>query len=246
AIDAACRERYGDLEARLGNLLDFLRVAPVTIEASNPFADERLKVAVNDYRLVWMIFSALYRWDLVEKLPHTIMRAERGGFDELEPLVELYLEWVLDETYRDAMSLSVDCHDRRPGITRKQYLAEVHRYPRVRRYVEHDWELDMCRFWPIGRAGAEAREPVGSTLPALFMAGEYDPVTPAGWTVEAARRFPRGHVFVFPGIGHGAIESDACASEVAAVFLADPSVAPEADCLSVLIAPDFIDSSEAE
>jgi hypothetical protein len=89
-------------------------------------------------------------------------------------------------------------------------------------HVEFGWELAAQH---LGQAEREARE--------------YDPVTPPDWGRLAAETLDNSFFYELPGIGHGAMCSNKCGLELSLQFLADPTAAPDASCVSDLPGPDF-------
>ena len=51
---------------------------------------------------------------------------------------------------------------------------------------------------------------------------------------SAARSLSRAHLFVFPAIGHGVVDSHVCAGELVNRFLDDPDRPQPPDCLGQL------------
>ncbi|RKZ93666.1 MAG: hypothetical protein DRR19_00480 [Candidatus Parabeggiatoa sp. nov. 1] len=240
AADEDCNSAFPNLEASFFTLLAQLRKAPIELMVSAPDSEKKLKVVINDHRFINMIFQALYRWDFIASLPVAIESAQRGNYEPLMPIVEDFVTWLLDTNFSDAVYMSVECYDGFPETTRNEFMAQVARFPRVREFVEKQWDYKFCRIWQVGRANDAFREPVSSDIPALFLAGKYDPVTPPVWAKKAAAHFSRGHVFVFPGIGHGAVDSDTCAPQLVREFLQNPLLKPQHECLSWLSTPDFV------
>ena len=51
---------------------------------------------------------------------------------------------------------------------------------------------------------------------------------------SAAAHLSRGHLFVFPAVGHGVLDSHVCAAELVRSFLADPASVRPPECLDRL------------
>ena len=78
-----------------------------------------------------------------------------------------------------------------------------------------------------------------SDAPTLLLAGDFDPTTPPEFARVAAKTLARSHLFVIPSIGHSAIDSHQCASELVAAFLANPEIRPAIGCPDPDETPDF-------
>ncbi len=235
--DEQCHTSFENLELSFQNVLMQLRQAPVEVMVSAP---KSLKVVINDYRFVEMVWQALYRWDFIRILPAAIESAQRGVYKPFLPIVEDYVTWLLDANFSYPVHLSVECHDSFPETTKGEFMAQVARFPRVKAFVKKYWDYNPCKIWRVGYANPAFHQPVSSDIPTLFLAGNYDPVTPPIWAKNAAKNFSQGQVFVFPGIGHGVVNSDYCASKLVQGFLRNPEQKAFEECLSLLTDSKFV------
>ncbi len=88
-----------------------------------------------------------------------------------------------------------------------------------------------CEAFGWGSAPPEANEPVVSDIPALVMAGHYDPVTPVSWAEQAAANLENSHLVVHPDDAHG-VSPGECGMSIVNAFLAAPQEAPDASCFT--------------
>jgi pimeloyl-ACP methyl ester carboxylesterase len=65
------------------------------------------------------------------------------------------------------------------------------------------WLLSACAIWPHGARPPGFSEPLRSAVPALVLAGEHDPVTPARYGRQVAGALPRARLLQLTGQGHG-------------------------------------------
>ncbi|HAI68534.1 MAG TPA: hypothetical protein DCM38_03750 [Gammaproteobacteria bacterium] len=238
--DEECHSSFPNLELSFQKLLKQLHQAPIELMISRPDSEQPLNVIINDYRFIDIVFQALYRWDFIAILPIAIESAQRGDYKPLTPLIEDYVAWLVDTDFNEAVFFSVECHDSFPETTQESFIAQVARFPRIKAYVENAWNYNLCHIWKVNYASPNFRKPVTSRIPTLLLSGEYDPVTPQIWAKNAAKHLEHGHFFLFPGIGHGVIDSDSCASELALSFLKQPQKKPYHDCLSELSGSEFV------
>jgi pimeloyl-ACP methyl ester carboxylesterase len=99
--------------------------------------------------------------------------------------------------------------------------------------------MAICELWGAGRARGLEAQPVRSDIPALVLAGGYDPITPPRWGRQAAEHLQNSFFFEFPGMGHGVFFADPCPEDIALAFLDDPHAAPDGSCLERLGGPEF-------
>jgi len=85
-----------------------------------------------------------------------------------------------------------------------------------------------------------AAAPVVSDVPALILAGEYDPLTPPRYGGIAGRTLQRSLRLTFPGIGHGVQRTAPCAHAIMVAFLAAPGQPPDASCIADMRSPAWV------
>jgi hypothetical protein len=93
--------------------------------------------------------------------------------------------------------------------------------------------VETCRLWNVRPAEHREREAVSSSVPALLLAGSYDPVTPPAYAQSAGSHLPNSQLFVFPAMGHQLTANtvSTCPQTVVLQFLDNPRQRPEAVCL---------------
>lgn len=234
-----CSKKMPALQQDLTRLIQRLDDKPHTFQVKPSAGEASIPVVINGYRLAWMLYMAMYHWDIIEDMPDTIGKALRVGPQKLKPIVVKYTRWTLDKTFSPAAYYSVECHDREVPVSEQMYADEVEKYPYVKPYVALQWKYDVCRFWDSGRAPKAFFAATHSTIPTLILNGELDPVTPWYWADKVAKTLPNSFFFKIPGVGHGAVDSDECAAKLAAKFLHDPAVRPALDCEKRWGRPDF-------
>jgi len=226
-----CNYRPERLRADLENAFAYLSERPLRLEMRDPDSGLPLPVVLDADDLAWLIFESQYVWSNLRLLPGAVSSLARGKVSsELRSMLQESLDLMLDESLSDAVATSVDCADNGP-FSRQRFLRQLHDYPLVASIRRFDWDFGACRDWPAGDIGHAFRQPVISDIPTLLLAGEFDPVTPPHWAYEAARGLRNSHVFTFPGIGHGVLDSDSCGLDVVQAFMADPDSPQAPACL---------------
>ena len=230
--DEQCNRQWPKLEETVMSLLTQLENKPVTLTVKHPTdATKTLEVLVNDHRLLAILFNALYDWRVIGDLPGTLGEAHAGDYERLEKLVYAYVEMLLDDQFEDMTFLAVECVDQSALVTRDDYIQAVQRFPLLEKYTRSIWDFALCADWPV-HATAKMKTSIPSEIPALLLSGEYDPVTPVEWAERVEAKFNNSRWYVFPGIGHGVLASDACAIDVMMAFIHDPLNRTEAECLN--------------
>jgi pimeloyl-ACP methyl ester carboxylesterase len=89
--------------------------------------------------------------------------------------------------------LAVECHESAPFNGPEALERARGSYPDVLEHVglTTPYYLASCDAWHAHRAAPAQAEPVQSDVPALIVAGEFDPVTPRRYGALAAAGLPR-------------------------------------------------------
>jgi pimeloyl-ACP methyl ester carboxylesterase len=229
-----CSETPAQLRERLERAFEHVERASIKLSVRDPETGRDIAVVYDHEDLAWLLFEALYQWDAIPALPESIRALTEGRLDvHLRSLIQDSVENLLDDTVSDAVASSVDCHDA-GSVDLRDAERQLQLYPRAGQIKRLDWQYHACRYWDSGEAPDEFRTPVVSDVPTLLLAGEFDPVTPPEWAELAGRHLAKGHVFVFPAVGHGVLDSHVCAADLVRDFLADPAGAVAPKCLGHL------------
>jgi pimeloyl-ACP methyl ester carboxylesterase len=137
----------------------------------------------------------------------------------------------------EAMGFAVVCADMIPRVPETIRTAAASISPRWQKYstLEDDvlFQSNACDQAGI-RIQEKPRQDFSTLVPALVLAGEYDPITSTILVKPAVKAFRRGYYFEFPGQGHSVIGTSECARAAMGDFLDTPTRQPETACLSAL------------
>ncbi len=237
AANPHCNTTYPHLQTVFYRLVTDLNSKPITFQAIDPQTGNRSSVRFTGDDLVNWLFSALYDTALIPQLPGVIFQIRHQDYTQLAflygsvgfPLsVGMYasVECGEDMAYttpqRLQASVQVLAPELRPGM-----LASLQRAYRV------------CQFWSVKPVPAVQKEPVTSSIPTLIMEGEYDPVTPPSNGMKASQTLSRSFFFLFPGVTHGVKTTNPCPGNIEHAFLDNPTVRPDASCISSMPEPIF-------
>ncbi|MGF1536866.1 MAG: alpha/beta hydrolase [Elainellaceae cyanobacterium] len=162
--------------------------------------------------------------------------------DEIRSIFEIISDLNNADT-TEGMHYSVECHEefRFNNRDRAQAIYNALRFPLL---GEAGWTVTnqataVCDVWPSGAARPIENAVVMSDIPTLIMSGVYDSQTPPSWNRLAAEGLTNSYFVSFPNTGHGVIGYSQCAEDIAAAFLENPAIAPEASCTEDL-RPEFV------
>ncbi len=242
AASQGCAAAYPDLEGRFYALVERLNAEPVTVRVRDP-RGASVSMRVDGARLIEVVFRMLYVSAELPRLPQMIAGTAAGDYRELARMQASRL--ARSQGVSEAMYYAVECQEDMALINLDQARAAVATYPRLQSYYAATPELNpagfaLCAAWRPGPPDPAVAAPVVSDVPALLLAGEYDPITAPAWADAAAATLSRGEVYHFPGTGHAVITRGACPHRMIAAFLSNLSAAPVAQCAAALGPPAFV------
>jgi pimeloyl-ACP methyl ester carboxylesterase len=237
----SCASMYPVLRKTLTDAVNQLNETPHYSPVTLPDGAVQ-DVYVTGDRLLVGLHQALYRADLIPLLPAFIGNTAAGDMSLLDAFVPQLLQtggydWGLyaatlcaeEVPFYDAELISEARQQLNPLFSDPLYYFFTH----VR--------IKMCDFWQVATRSDIEIEPVISDLPALVLSGEYDPITPPSDGEKAASNLSNSHYFLFNGLGHGVLRSNAaepgelsCAQQIVTNFLDNPKSAVDGSCAAEL------------
>jgi pimeloyl-ACP methyl ester carboxylesterase len=223
AAAATCAADQDDLDA----VIDELNAAPLPLDDGELTGDG----------LVDAIFGALYAPEALERVPAAIAAAAAGdaeaALDLLDGAVAVGGRIWADED-ADGLFYSVTCREDVPvsDLEAALALADALR-PTLAEALLLDVErtFAICETWDSGQADPSEAEPVRSEVPALVLAGAYDPITPAAWGRTVANSLSRATYVEDPDLGHALLAGGDCPVGIIAAFLDDPTGPVDTACV---------------
>lgn len=174
------------------------------------------KVRIGGDELLDAIYSFLYDPDSIPYLPLFIRAVASGDISHLA----MFAEDLLYDDLSDGLYYALQGQDEAP-------FSMVSADP-APGYDPLRLEREMALAFGSGRADRVANAPLESDIPALVLAGGFDPITPAEGSRRAAERLSKGTFLLFPGLGH-AVSMSSGPESIVAAFFEDPSGKPGAE-----------------
>jgi uncharacterized protein (DUF885 family)/pimeloyl-ACP methyl ester carboxylesterase len=233
AADLDCNQKYPDLEATFYQTVDDLNANPASIQLSQG------TVLVDGGLFMDAVYLNFYSTDAIPRLPSWIQAASQGDLLGLKST----FEGILSDTgtaIAIGFEWSLQCNEEVPFESYelgRELAAGLP--PQIADYFDSYFEFTLCESWQAGQADPVENTAVVSDLPALILAGQFDPVTPPEWSQLAAETLSNHFYYEFPGQGHGIMRSDPCGLKIGLQFLEDPTREPDASCLDELTGPEF-------
>lgn len=168
------------------------------------------------------------------RLPGLLHQAAQGRFAPLLTAMQ-----VPPDSAGNGLLLSVTCHEDTAHIGEDDLVP-------LRDTVFGDYrarqQMAACREWP-GSAVTRNRSIVISDVPALFMAGEMDHVTPVQWARDVASGLVNARVVVVPHLGHfpdGLSHMECYDRVIYDFFEAGTAANLDLSCIATMQPPPFV------
>jgi pimeloyl-ACP methyl ester carboxylesterase len=224
-----CKENYGDQRQKIWATVAMLRDKPMKFMVEKKtYGIEQM--VVDDDMFLSILFDSQYESGALYELPRVIHAFFDNDLYYLQPYIEDYLTYLLDDSISEVVFWMIECKDN-PPLSESEELALYSKYPKIRSYLNEKY--DSCDIWlnnkkPKGLQVATNQ----SDIPVMVFGGEDDPVTPADWSEDLLKRFQKDkmQMFRFLNISHSVMDSKRCGIELFSQFIHDPLTRPMADC----------------
>lgn len=245
AADPGCSSAYPDLERKFYDLVRQFNNKPLEFELTLPQGTTQFTFEVSGETLIaFMDGSAFYgpAYPAFETayLPLLIDKLSSGNSDLLYPWVKNYVGRWGDDAFAWGLYFAVNCQDDAASTNSAMLKTQNAAFPELDGYSRHREELKICSAWGLDPSPPLASEPVASDIPALVLAGRYDPITPLEWSRTALTNLSNSAIVEFPASGHSVNTDNPCAQQITAAFLDDPGKKPDLSCLETAPHPRFV------
>ena len=240
AAQSYCAYKYPRLEESFLAITGRLREQPLDYAVIGRDREPPLYVRIDAGLFIDILFFGLYWWADIERIPRLIDEFAKGETTTFNGFAATYFVDDDFESTAHGMNTAIGCNDDAAFIKRDKLAPQYALYPLISDWIDDaDTYFDTCDGWPLNEPDPWEKSELVSDVPTLLLAGAFDPTTPPDNARFAAKTLSRSHLFVIPSIGHGAIDSHECASELVAAFLADPETRPDIGCPDPDELPNF-------
>lgn len=248
AADEACNAAYPDLEQVFYDTVRALNAENARFNATDPLSGRAYAVAVSGDNLIDLTFQFLYDTEVIPLLPRLIYDLSQGKTDLLALLVGSLI--ASQPAVSDGMHYALQCAEEIPFNSPQAMRAAAGRFPELASYFDEAalrLPFDTCREMGVAAsADPSVNQAVVSDVPALVLAGEFDPVTPPEFGELAAGDLSNSFFYEFPGAGHGVSLALPCARQMTIAFFKNPQQAPSNACMGALEAISFVTPPPSE
>lgn len=238
AADAECGMAYPELESHFYEVIERLNGSPIAVQVSHPITNELVMLRLTGDDLILGVFNALYQRNTIRFLPFIIEELYHGNIDVIQPVAQEGFKNIFSRA--QGMYYSAECREEFPFNDPVKQKEIASQFPALANFMPSISEPSICGLWGAGVADVSDNQPVISDIPALVLAGEYDPVTSPVFTQAAAKNLSGSYFYQLPYFGHAVQDQSNCANQLAADFIRDPRSEPDTTCLQNLSRLDFV------
>jgi pimeloyl-ACP methyl ester carboxylesterase len=236
--DEECNVAYPNIKNRFFRYLLEKTEDPLKVEIENPKNGESEVFYLRGADLI-TVFTSATTGD-VPSIPYEINRLLNNDLTS----VKEQLSYLLREPGEGAgigMRLSVWCAEENPFNSFEKIESETNKYPEVRGLSPAVFDKEVCEIWGVKRVNEIENQAVKSSVPVLFISGEYDNETPVKWVNSMMLNFTSGFHLVFKGWKHTPTTnwSDQCGMIAANDFFNNPAVKLNPACFEGITRPVF-------
>lgn len=238
-LNEACRAAFPALQTGFGQRMAWLNLAPHDLALPAGFGWDDASYVLDGRRVAELLFVGLYSAEMVPAVPATVFGLHFGHYEPLGYLAAGQLTVFADDMQSELAMASTQCRAAPRGDALARLRDQEGRHPNYAALWTAPYLEAVCADWGSAPAQSAETEPVHSDVPALVLAGRYDPITPPEWGQIVAGWLPNSRFLEFPHLTHGSVGVDSCADEIAAGFLDRPEQDPRGGCFADLAQPSF-------
>ena len=242
-----CANRYPDMIGRLRAAVQSVVDNPVEVDAANTevFTTGKARFFQNVVAMLPFMFlyeqknypaipALIYAWaDAVERRDEELFQAlvtaiSGGGFFSSS----------------DGMSNAIHCADGGRAAQMRANILDTEEFPILGAAIGTEESnrrgLTLCESLDMPTRPAGQYAAVETTLPALIIEGDMDPITPPPNAKAILPGFSNGTYVEFPYAGHGPSRSVECGGAMLNKFFDAPDAEPDLSCVDEMEAPEMI------
>jgi pimeloyl-ACP methyl ester carboxylesterase len=229
ADDAACSERFPDLDAAFAELKRTWSEQPRTIQVTHPRTGVAEEMEFSQPVLASSLRFLAYSPVTQMMIPYLIHEAAATGSPERLAAQALMTSSEMSEQIAIGLNFSVGCAEDWP-----YWPEETHSQGTLLGDSFTELYATVCDWWPADPVAPSFHDPVTARVPVLLLSGELDPVTPPEYGDEAAVEFPVSRHIVAEGRGHITM-SNHCIAGITTEFIEAASVdGLDEDCIDTI------------
>ncbi len=232
--DEVCHANFPDPKRQLEGILEQLGRAPVQVTGRAGSRTATFELTRDG--LARNIANMLYTTESAATIPFMINEAANGDYTRFANFA-VARALSVGTTISDALQVTVVCTEDSWAYT-PENIREASEGYFLNGIVTRGLAED-CEQWPIGSVPDDFHEPISSTVSALLISGEFDPITPSWLGEEVHRHLPNSLHVILPKQGHGS--NAGCLPRVGRNFINNGTVEGlDVSCIETLQRTRFV------
>lgn len=236
AADTTCDAAFPSLASNLDSVLARLATHPPTV--SLPVDGASQPAVLDRSRFIGLLMRAFTPTRLAT-VPAIIHAAATEDYAPLLALTAFIPRSGTRYPFALGMHLSVQCAEEVPFSTAADADAIAIAHPRFAFMSAYPVASKRCEHWVALAVDPREDEPVVSSLPVLFLSGDFDPLLDPAWAEDARASLPMSTHLHFANAAHGVLHTD-CGWHAASAFMDAPDERPIHPCVATVTPPPFV------
>ncbi|MBL4827393.1 MAG: alpha/beta fold hydrolase [Spongiibacteraceae bacterium] len=230
SLNPDCEQPIDNIEQRIWDLHQTLNEHPISLVIDHPYTYNTIDVVLNGERFIASLLIGTYGETVFSELPRIVTELESRRYNSITPYLEKLTGYLLDTSYGDVSASSHYCYEDKAYTDFSLIRAMTGKLPEG--YIRDTALLsldfpDYCQEMQIGAGNPVIAAATQTDIPALFLHGELDTITPLSDVIEQRKLFSKSRLITYE-LSHDVLSGAECAEVVAAQFIDDT----EADILS--------------
>ena len=246
AADSPCAAAYPNLEAQFYSVIRRLHEAPVEVAVTSALDGEEVSLQIgSDAFIDWILIDNYYRPAFppfgTAYLPLLISEVYRGNTAPLAIAAQSYWNGMVENpNWALGLLFAISCQQDLPAAGGNRPAADSAAMAKLEGFARSSGQRAICAAWDLTPLPPAATDYVRSDVPALVLAGAYDPVTPPSWSQTTAEHLPNSTYVEFAGQGHNVTVDNPCADALQVAFLNNPTAPLDVACANTAARPSFV------
>ncbi|PAU93779.1 hypothetical protein CK503_08885 [Aliifodinibius salipaludis] len=244
-IDESCQAAFPELESNVYNTIQKLEEDPIVMAMEDTTRFPEGRVVLDGDLFIEALFGGLYNRNFIPLIPLFVKEIRESNTNLIQALVNQMAPVTQGPRSNSrGLQYAVYCFEDLPFNPKSLIDSAQNKYPRLRPWYSSGaprWNRHaICEEWHNVHADSNEFQPVHSKIPALILAGEFDPITPPSYGRIAAKTLHNSSFIEVPALGHGTMTYNQCTRDLVSIFLDSPSEPLDTSCVTDLPPVSFI------
>lgn len=224
SYDPDCQRPIDNVEARFWAIYRNLNEHPIWVELLEINGEASLPVLLDGERFLASVIEGIYDIQIFSDLPTIVRELESEEVETLGWYLWLHVDFQLDTSWGDVSGMAHYCYEEKPQIDFSKIRGQIDQLPpgylRETAPIFLDWP-DLCEQMQIRNTAPHLIPSKSSSVPVLFLQGNFDSVTPVSNVRKILHFFEHGQLLTFD-LGHGILGRSNHAIRAMEKFLQEP------------------------